>query len=138
MPEPLSNLEKIQCYLKSIEGGNFAYIAELFAPDAVMEQLPDRIYPNGIRSGVLGMAEAFEKGRKLFSGQTYEIKSYVVDGDRVAIEVLWTGTLAVPSASLAAGSEMRAYSAMFFEFRDDESASQRKLRLLRTLVETLQ
>ena len=71
------------------------------------------------------MAEAFEKGRKLFSGQTYEIKSYVVDGDRVAIEVLWTGTLSVPSASLAAGSEMRAYSAMFFEFRDDKIVSQR-------------
>ena len=125
MPEALTNLERIQRYLKSIEDGNFAYIAELFAPNAVMEQLPNRIYPNGIRSGVSRMGEAFEKGRKLLSSQTYEIKSHVVNGERVAMEVLWIGKLAVPFGNLAAGSEMRAHSGMFFEFRDGKIVCQR-------------
>jgi ketosteroid isomerase-like protein len=71
MPGPLTNLEKIQRYLKSIEDGDFTYITDLFAPDAVMEQFPNRIYTNGIRSGVSRMAEAFENGRKLLSHQTY-------------------------------------------------------------------
>lgn len=71
------------------------------------------------------MAEAFEKGRKLLSRQTYEIQNHVVNGDQVALEVLWTGTLAVAFGNLAAGSHMRCHSAMFFEFKDGKIASQR-------------
>lgn len=121
----VTNLEKVQRYLKSIEAGDYAYISGLFSPDAVVEQFPNRIYPNGIKSGPAGMAEAFEKGRKLLLSQTYEIKNSVVDGDRLSIEVLWTGTLAMPLSSLAAGSQMRAYSAMFFQFKDGKIISQR-------------
>jgi ketosteroid isomerase-like protein len=125
MPEPLTNLETLRRYLKSIEDGNFSCIAQLFAKDSVIEQLPNRIYPNGLRAGVETMSAAFEKGRKLLSHQTYEIKGHVVEGDKVALEVLWTGKLAIPFGSLAAGSEMRAHSAMFFEFQDGKITSQR-------------
>jgi len=125
MPDSSAHLERLCRYLKSIENGDFAFVAELFAPDAVIEQLPNRIYPNGIRSGVSKMSEAFEKGRKLLSSQSYEIKNHFVEGDRAALEVLWTGTLAIGFGSLAAGSAMRAHSAMFFEFRDGKIISQR-------------
>ena len=121
----LSNLEKVERYLRSIECGDFAYITDLFLPDAVVEQLPNRIYPNGIKSGASRMAEAFEKGRKLLSSQSYEIKGFVDDGDMLSIEVLWTGTLAVAFGSLHAGSQMRAHSAMFFQFADGKIRSQR-------------
>ena len=120
-----TNFEKIQLYLKSIEDGNFAPILELFTPDCVMEQLPNRIYPNGIRSGLSSMAEAFEKGRKLLSTQKYEIKRHVVNGDSVAVEVLWIGKLATSLGTLPVGSELRAHSAMFFEFKDGKIVSQR-------------
>jgi ketosteroid isomerase-like protein len=125
MPESLTNLEKVERYLKSIEDGKFAYIAELFAATSVIEQLPNRIYPNGICSGGSTMAQAFEKGRKLLSSQTYEIRRHVVNGERVAIEVLWIGKLAIPFGNLAAGSKIRAHSAMFFEFKDGKILSQR-------------
>ena len=122
---PVTNLEKVKLYLKSIENGDFAYIADLFSPDAIVEQLPNRLYPNGIRSGASKMAEAFEKGRKLLSSQSYELRSCVGDGDKVSVEVLWTGTLAISFGSLAAGSQMRAHSAMFFQFKDGQIISQR-------------
>src|SRR5215472_5629794 len=121
----VTNLEKVARYLRSIENGDFTYIADLFSPDAVLEQLPNRIYPNGIRSGVSSLADAFEKGRKLLSSQSYEIKSSVADGDSLAIEVLWTGTLALAFGSLSIGSQMRAHSAMFFLFKDGRIVSQR-------------
>jgi hypothetical protein len=76
MMNPVTHLEKVQVYLRSIENGNFGYITSLFSPDAVLEQLPNRIYPNGVRSGVSRMAEAFEKGRKLLSSQTYELSDF--------------------------------------------------------------
>jgi ketosteroid isomerase-like protein len=121
----VTNLEKVAGYLRAIENGDFSYIADLFSSDAVVEQLPNRIYPNGIKSGVAAMAEAFEKGRKLLSNQSYEIKSFVADGDSLSVEVLWTGTLAVPFANLAVGYQMRAHSAMFFQFEDGRILSQR-------------
>lgn len=120
-----ANVKKVEQYLRSIETGDFAYIADLFAPDAVVEQLPNRIYPNGIKSGVSKMADSFEKGRKLLSHQSYEIRNCIAEGDRVSLEVLWTGTLAVAFGSMAAGSQMRAYSAMFFEFKDGKIVGQR-------------
>lgn len=125
MTNSVTKLDKLRRYLKSIEDGDFSYIAQLFAPDSVIEQLPNRIYPNGLRAGVSRMAEAFEKGRKLLSSQTYEIKNHLTEGDKVALEVLWIGKLAVPFGNLAAGTQMRAHSAMFFEFREGKVVSQR-------------
>jgi len=125
MTDNTTNLERAQRYLRCIEAGNYAGVAELFASDAVVEQLPNRIYPAGLRSGVAEMAGAFERGRRLLSKQTYEIKSSAAEGDRIALEVLWTGTLALPFGALAAGAEMRAHSAMFLEFREGKIVSQR-------------
>jgi hypothetical protein len=39
--------------------------------------------------------------------------------------VLWTGKLAIPFGSLPAGSEMRAHSAMFIQFKVGKIVSQR-------------
>jgi ketosteroid isomerase-like protein len=121
----LTNLEKARRYLKCIEDGTFPEIAELLAPGMVIEQLPNRIYPKGSRQTVSGMSEAFEKGRKLLSSQTYQIKNEIVNGNSIALEVLWTGWLAVPLGTLAAGSKMRAHCAMFLEFADGRIVLQR-------------
>ena len=125
MSTPAENLDAVRRYLKTIEDGTFADIAGLFTPDMMMEQFPNRIYPKGIRSGVARMAEAFGAGRKLLSSQTYEIKNSLATADSVAVEVLWTGTLAVSFGALTAGSQMRAFSAMFFEFIDGKICRQR-------------
>ena len=119
------NLEKVRRYLKAIEDGEFAEIRELFVPDASMVQFPNRIYPQGLSASVSQMSEAFEKGRKLLASQTYKIKNELVNGDSVAVEVLWIGKLAVPFGSMAAGSEMRAHSAMFVEFKEGKIVSQK-------------
>ena len=125
MADSSSNLEKVRRYLKAIEDGEFTPIQELFAADALMVQYPNRIYPQGLSASVSRMAEAFEKGRKLLSKQKYEIKNELVTGDCVAVEVLWVGKLAISFGSLQAGSEMRAHSAMFFEFKDGKIVSQK-------------
>jgi ketosteroid isomerase-like protein len=125
MPSTADHLNTVRRYLRAIEDGTFADVADLFTPDAVMEQLPNRIYPQGVRGNLSRMADAFEKGRKVLSAQTYEIKNALVNENSVAVEVLWTGTLALSFGNLSAGSEMRAHSAMFFEFKDGKIASQR-------------
>ncbi len=120
-----TNLEKIRLYLQALEEGKLSEVSELFAPEVQMEQLPNRIYPQGLRAGLAEMKLGAEKGRKLLSSQTYQIKKAVVNGDSVAVEVLWTGKLAMAFGNLTAGAEMRAHSGMFFEFQDGKIVSQR-------------
>lgn len=121
----LTNLDTARRYLKAIEDGDANYVLGIFFPDAVLEQLPNRIYPKGLRASVSQATEAFEKGRKIFARQRYEITNQSATGNIVALEVLWTGTLAIPFGALAAGSDMRCRSAMFLEFRDGKIVAQR-------------
>ena len=125
MSTPAENLATAQRYLRGIEKGSFADVKALLAPNIVMEQLPNRIYPNGLHGTLSQMESAFEKGRKLLSKQSYEINRAVVEGNMVVVEVVWTGTLAVGFGTLAAGSQMRCHSAMFFEFKDSKITLQR-------------
>jgi ketosteroid isomerase-like protein len=125
MSNSVSNLDKARRYLKAIEDGDPSFIADVFAADACVDQMPNRIYPKGLRANVSQMAEGFEKGRKIFARQTYKITSEVVSDNVVALEVLWTGKLAITFGALAAGSEMRCRSAMFMEFRDGKIVAQR-------------
>ena len=125
MPASLDNVETVRRYLQGIEQGAFPDVKALFTTDVVIEQLPNRIYPQGLQGTLSQMENAFEKGRKLFSRQTYEIKNSVAGGEKVAVEVLWTGTLGVAFGNLTAGSQIRCHSAMFFEFVDGKIVRQR-------------
>ena len=68
---------------------------------------------------------AYEQGRKILRSQTYRVQRIVEAGDEVAVELEWSGILAVAVMGLAAGSEMKAFVAMFLTFRDGKIVSQR-------------
>jgi ketosteroid isomerase-like protein len=126
MSTPESNLEIACRYLTAIEqGATGDALAAFYTPDVVQEEFPNRLAPNGARRGLDGLLEGAERGQALLSAQTYEVTNAVADGDRVAMEVLWTGTLAAPLGTLTAGSTMRAHIAMFLDFRDGKIARQR-------------
>ncbi len=59
-----------------------------------------------------------ERGKKVMSRQMYKIKQEIADRDRVALEVEWVGTLAVPFGSIPAGGQMKAFFVVFLEFRE--------------------
>lgn len=124
MPED-TNLDKARRYLQAIEKGNAAYVLSLLSPEAYIDQLPNKIYPQGSRARVFQIPEAFEKGRQIFAHQTYQILNDVTNGNTVVLEVVWTGKLAIAFGTLSAGAEMRANSAMFIEFRDGKIVAQR-------------
>lgn len=121
-----SPLETVKRYLKAIEDGAInEALAAFYDPAVEHVEYPNRFTPQGARSDLAAMMEAAERGRKVLTSQTYEIRSAVADGDHVALEVLWTGVLAVPVGSILAGGEMRAHFAMFLDFRDGKIVSQR-------------
>ncbi len=70
---------------------------------------------------------AYGRGQKLLSSQRYDVRRVVENGDEIAVELEWTGVLAVPVAAmnLPAGHQMKAFVAMFLTFRDGKIVSQR-------------
>ncbi|MEV0237942.1 nuclear transport factor 2 family protein [Nonomuraea sp. NPDC050786] len=96
-----------------------------FHEDAVHRELPNALFPDGAVRDLDGLRAAAERGRKTISEQRFEVLNAVASGDQVALEVLWTGTLAVPLGDLPAGHTLRAHIGTFLEFRDGKIVAQR-------------
>jgi ketosteroid isomerase-like protein len=121
-----TNIETARRYLAAVEGGATGdALAAFYTPDAVQEELPNRFMPNGARRDLAAIRDAADRGRKAMVKQRYDVRSVLADGDRVVLEVLWVGTLAVPFGSTPAGGEMRAHFAVFLDFRNGRIAAQR-------------
>jgi ketosteroid isomerase-like protein len=121
-----SNVDVVRKYLAAIESGATGpALAAFFTDDAVAEELPNRLVPNGARRDLKAILAAAEAGQRVLESQRYEIRSVLATANRIALEVRWVGILAVPLAGIAAGGEMRAQFAMFLELRDGKIAVQR-------------
>jgi ketosteroid isomerase-like protein len=111
-----ANIETIKAYLSALASGAVGErLAEFFTSDALQIELPNRLNHNGGQSDLETLLQRAEQGQRLLHTQTYDLRSFVARDDRVAVEVTWTGTLAVPLGTLSAGSTMKAHFAMFFE-----------------------
>lgn len=121
-----ANLQTAREYLAAVENGATGQaLARWFTPDVVQEEFPNRLVPAGARRGLAELLDGAVRGQKVMSGQRYQVLTAMASGDRVALEVQWTGTLAIPLGSLAAGDDMRARFGVFLDFRDGLIAAQR-------------
>ncbi len=124
--EETKNIQLIRSYLNVLASGGYGdELAKFFTPDAIQVEYPNILNPKGGQSDLITILTRAEQGRKLLTTQTYDIQSETANGLRVAIEAIWTGTLAVPLGKLASGSTMRAHFAIYFEMRDGRITVQR-------------
>ena len=122
------NVELAREYLRAVESmGPRENVARFFSPDIEFHEFPNRIVPNGRVRRRADLQEAYGQAQKLLHSQRYDVRRIVDNGDEVAVELEWTGVLAmpVPAMNLPAGHEMKAYVAMFLTFRDGLIVSQR-------------
>jgi hypothetical protein len=110
--------------------GPFENVAGFYAPDAVVQEFPNRIAPQGGIRRAADPRTAYEQGRKILQSQIYPIHRVFEAGDEVVAELEWTGILAVPMMNLPAGSEMKAFVAMVSRLPRRENRLAAKLRLL--------
>ncbi len=126
MPTDHPNLDTARRYLDAVERGvDGAALAEFFAPDVRQEEFPNRLVPTGARRNLTGLLDAAARGKRAVSAQRFEVRNAVVDGDRVALELLWSGTLAVALGSLPSGGTQCAHFAVFLDFHDRKIVRQR-------------
>jgi ketosteroid isomerase-like protein len=125
MASESDNLVAARRYLEAIERGDPEGSIAFFAEDAIQEEFPNRLVPQGARRDLAAIREAAQRGSKVMAAQRYEVLNALASGEQVALEVQWTGTLAVPFGSIPAGGQMRARFAVFLEFREGKIVRQR-------------
>jgi ketosteroid isomerase-like protein len=122
MPHDLLRLARD--YLESIGKADDLGGLNFFADDVVQIEFPNRLVPNGATRDLAALRDAAERGRKVMTAQRFEIVNAIASGEQVAVEAIWTGTLAVPLGSIPAGGQMRARFAIFLTYRDGKIVRQ--------------
>jgi ketosteroid isomerase-like protein len=118
--------ELTRSYFAALERGVTGdELAAFYHPDVVQEEFPNRLLPNGAKRDLAGILGAAVRGQGVMASQRYDIRSVVADGTRMAVEFVWSGTLAIPVGGLPAGAVMRGRFASFLEFRDERIIAQR-------------
>lgn len=112
-------------YLAALEAGDEAAVFACFHPEIRQVEWPNRLVEKGATRDLAYLKASFAKGAAVIAGQRYDVKSLIANGDEVAFEAVWTGTLQVALGSLKPGDTMRAYIASFLTFRDGLIVSQR-------------
>jgi ketosteroid isomerase-like protein len=126
MTSPAENLAIARQYLQVLEGGAAAsQLSQFLSPEVIIEIFPSKFFPNGSRSNLTEALAASQRGKKVMSSQSYEIRNALATDDQVALEIDWTGTLAVPFQSIPVGGKMRAHFAAFIQFKGGKIVSQR-------------
>jgi ketosteroid isomerase-like protein len=120
------NLAVARKYLEAVEhGAEGGTLADFFTDDAVQEEFPNRLSPIGAHRDLKAILAAAKKGKKTLRAQKFDVVNSIVDGDSVALEVFWSGLLAVPVDTLPADTEMRAHISIWLEFKDGKISKQR-------------
>jgi ketosteroid isomerase-like protein len=112
-------------YLAALERGDTDEALSYLAADIVQQEFPNRLSPSGAIRDIAAMREGAARGKQLLSAQTYEVLGSIAAEDQVALEVQWTGTLAVAVGNVPPGGQLRARFAVFLEFRGGQIVRQR-------------
>jgi predicted ester cyclase len=125
-PIESENLARAIEWVRAVERGTTdEVLAEFVTPDVVHEDMPNRVFPTGMRYDLAGMRAGAERGKAILPRQRYDILSAIASGNSVAIQLDWSGELAVPYGSLKLGDALKVHIAMFMEFRDGKICHQR-------------
>ena len=106
----------VTAYIRAIEAHDDA--TRYLHPDVRNVEHPNKLLPDGRRYDLAEMRAAGERGRALMASERYEIRQMIVEGDRAAVQIAWSGTLAVPAGPLPAGHVMRAEICSIIELKD--------------------
>jgi ketosteroid isomerase-like protein len=118
-------LSLIRRYFQAIEhDADEPELAAFFASDVRQREFPNRLVDKGAERDLPLLLAGNRRGREVVRDQRYEIRSAIAAGDRVAVELTWTGTLKVPLAGTPAGGMLKAHCGVFFRVLDGRIAEQ--------------
>jgi ketosteroid isomerase-like protein len=114
----MTTREIVTAYIRAIEAHAPDEVARHMHPDFENVEHPNKLVPTGRRYDLAATRAAGERGMAVMASERYEIRQMIVEGDRAAVQIAWTGTLAVPMGPLPPGHVMRAEVCSIIELKD--------------------
>lgn len=114
----MTTREIVTAYIRAIEAMDLEAVGRFLHPEVETVEHPNQLLPAGRRYDRAAMQAAGERGRAAMAHQSYEIRSLIVEGDRAAVQMLWSGTLAIAAGPLPVGHTMRAHICSIIELKD--------------------
>lgn len=114
----MTTREIVAAYIRAVEAQDLDGVNRLLHPEVENLEHPNKLLPAGKRYDLAAMRAAGERGRAVMASQTWEIRNMIVEGDRAAVQIVWTGTLKVAAGPLPAGHVMRAQVCSLIELKD--------------------
>ena len=112
----------ITSYTQHYFGGHTSYgtddLLRFCHPDIEQTEFPNALAKKMAKRTLSEMQDGAEKGKKVLLAEKYEIIRSFSFQNTVIVEVVWTGTLAVPFGNIPVGGEMKAWFAQFYELKD--------------------
>jgi ketosteroid isomerase-like protein len=93
-------------------------LAAFWHPDAEQIEYPSVMRPQGHRRSLVEMIAGSELGLSMIRDQRYEVHDVIEAGERVAVQLTWSATVATDLGAIAAHTPLRAHVAAFYVFRD--------------------
>lgn len=109
----MTTRDLVLAYLRALEAMDLDAVATFLHPDVETIEYPNKNTPNGARYDRAAMQAAGERGRTVMARQRYEVLSILVEANRAAVQIAWTGIL-------HSGAEMRAHVCSIIEVEDDK------------------
>jgi ketosteroid isomerase-like protein len=114
----MTTREIVTAYLRAIEAHELDEVAGYLHPDVVNVEHPNKLSPTGRRYDLAEIRAAGERGAAVMASERYEVRQMIVEGNRAAVQIDWSGTLAIAAGALPAGHVMRAQICSIIELRD--------------------
>ena len=108
----------------AIEIGDAATLRAIYAENVVQVEHPNRLKPKGDRREIEKMMADLARGKAILREEHYEVLEAVPAGDAVALQVKWTGVVAVPVGALQPGDSMVCESGIFLKFAGNRVVEQ--------------
>jgi ketosteroid isomerase-like protein len=96
-----------------------------FTPDAMQEEFPNRLLPEGARRDLAAMREAALRGQALMAEQRFELLTVIASDDAVVVEAEWRGTVGRDVGPFTAGMTLRTRFAQVLVLRGGKIAALR-------------
>jgi ketosteroid isomerase-like protein len=94
-------------------------------PEFTQKEFPSPANPKGLQLNAAELLKRIGELRKQLTAQHFEITNQFESDNQVAVEVLWTGLLAMDQGPFKKGKNIKSNLCMVFEFRGEKILLQR-------------
>jgi hypothetical protein len=91
---------------------------DLIHEEVEFRELPNLISKTGQIRNFESSLAGMKKAKMMLPEQKYEIVGFIEDGDKITVEKIWTGRLALDAGNFKKGQELKAYICAVVEFKD--------------------